>query len=88
MIKLFWRTLECLVILKKQYLKKSTGALYTGLKRTTYNFYFPEILKTDLLSAYMENTLNDEKVLYGKFLVNNRTKFFSRSSHPTLDRFY
>jgi hypothetical protein len=34
--------------------KKLNGALYTGLERTTYKFYFSEILKKNALCLYGE----------------------------------
>ncbi len=43
------------------YRKTLHGALHTGLERTTYKFYFSEILKNNLLYACIENTLNGEK---------------------------
>ncbi len=44
------------------YIKKiEWGIIYLPRKKTTRKFYFLEILKKNLLSAYMENTLNGEK---------------------------
>jgi hypothetical protein len=66
---------DFLLTLKEQFIKKSSWTLYTGLERTTWTYYFSVILeKKNLLSAYMENTQNGEKIFQVKHIsVNNRT---------------
>jgi hypothetical protein len=53
------------------YRKSLSGALHTGLERTTYKFNFSEILKKNLLYAYIENTLNGEKIVEIKYILVN-----------------
>jgi hypothetical protein len=58
-------------IWKGQYLEKIECGITTGLERTIYKFYLSEILKNNLLYAYIENTLNGEKTVEIKFISVN-----------------
>jgi hypothetical protein len=74
---------------KGQLSKKLSGTLYTGLERTTSKLDFSVISNKNLFSAYMEITVNGEKVLklsISRLIIEHHENNF-RSFLPNLDRF-